>query len=203
MSAVSIGIVDYGMGNQASVIQSLRALGFRVWVGSDASKLDAAEILIIPGVGAFPTAMEALRRQGLVEYLRRRAANGGAIIGICLGMQLLASSSNEYGQTAGLDLIPGEIAQFANAGWHIGWNAIDVTNDEALFRASDQEDFYFNHSYYFRGSPEFVGATVEHNGRFAAIIRRGRIVGLQFHPEKSQAAGRRLLANMIEGLTGA
>lgn len=203
MSVATIGIVEYGMGNHASVAHSLRALGFRVRASNEVAELDTVDALILPGVGAFPAAMRALHAHGLVTYLQEQARLQRPIIGICLGMQLLASASHEHEYTVGLDLIPGEIVPFADHGWHIGWNTLECTKSDQLLQPSDGQAFYFNHSFYYQGPAEYQIAIARHPSEFSAVIKRGSVVGLQFHPEKSQATGRMLLKNLISGLVNA
>lgn len=199
----SIAIVDYGMGNQASVVHTLRSLGYRVKVAADPAGLDDAQLLVLPGVGAYPAAMSELHKRGLAAYLKQQARLGRPVLGICLGMQLLAEASYEHGYTAGLGLIPGEFTAFGDNGWHIGWNTIECQVDVPMLACGHGQAFYFNHSLAFSGSPE---ATIAHAGPprpCAAIIRNGSAVGIQFHPEKSQAAGRALLESIINGMTHA
>lgn len=203
MSYITVGIVDYGMGNHASVIHSLRDLGFRVRVSADPEVLDGTDVLVLPGVGAFPAAMQALHQRGLVSYLQQRAREQHPIIGICLGMQLLTSASHEFEYTAGLDLIPGEIVPLTEPKWHIGWNTLECVNSDALLQASDGQAFYFNHSFCYQGPTEYQVGLTRHPGLFGSVIRRGNVIGVQFHPEKSQEAGRRLLKNVVTGLTHA
>lgn len=203
MSYTTIGIIDYGMGNHASVAHSLHELGFRVRVSAEIEVLNGTDILLLPGVGAFPAAMQALHQCNLVGYLQEQARAQRPIMGICLGMQLLASASYEHEYTVGLDLIPGEIVVFADRGWHIGWNTLECTQPDPLIQPSDGQAFYFNHSLHFQGATEYQLATARHSSAFAAVIRRGSVVGLQFHPEKSQAAGKALLRNLITGLAHA
>ncbi len=200
MSYTIVGIIDYGMGNHASVTHSLRDLGFRVQVSAEIEVLNGTDVLLLPGVGAFPAAMQALHQRNLVGYLQEQAGAQRPILGICLGMQLLASASNEHEYTAGLDLIPGEIVAFSDRGWHIGWNTLECVQHDPLLQPSDGQAFYFNHSFLYQGPTEYQLATANHSSAFAAVIRRGSVVGLQFHPEKSQAAGKMLLKNLIMGL---
>lgn len=203
MNYVTVGIVDYGMGNHVSVINSLRDLGFRVRVSAEPEVLDDADVLVLPGVGAFPAAMQALHQRGLVNYLQQQAREQRPIIGICLGMQLLASASHEFQYTAGLDLIPGEVVALTGAKWHIGWNTLECVNADLLLQPSDGQAFYFNHSFCYQGPSEYQVGLSRHPEPFASVIRRGNVVGIQFHPEKSQGAGRVLLKNLISGLTRA
>jgi imidazole glycerol-phosphate synthase subunit HisH len=201
--SITVGVVDYGMGNQASVIHSLRGLGVRVRMGDTPDELDGADLLILPGVGAFPAAMAVLHQKGLVSYLKDSARNGRPLIGICLGMQLLMSGSYEHGYTEGLDLIPGEVIPFDNQSVHIGWNTLELTCQAAPWSASDGEAFYFNHSYFLSAPQEYRVAITRHLTAFTSILQRGKVVGLQFHPEKSQTAGKALLKNLITELTHA
>jgi len=203
MSSITVGIVDYGIGNHASVIHSLRELGFRVRISSEPKVLDSTDILLLPGVGAFPAAMQALYQRGLVSYLQQQARERRPIIGICLGMQLLASASYEFEYTAGLDLIPGDIVPLTDAKWHIGWNALECVEADELLQASDGMVFYFNHSFCYRGPTEYQLGLTRHIAPFVSAIRRGNVIGVQFHPEKSQEAGRMLLKNLIMGLAHA
>jgi imidazole glycerol phosphate synthase glutamine amidotransferase subunit len=199
----TIGVVDYGVGNHASVGQALRGLGYRVRLTAEAAQLDATDLLVLPGVGAFPPAMHALHQRGLVVYLRTQAEAGRPLLGICLGMQLLATGSHEHGYTPGLDLIPGEVHQMEGARWHIGWNEVECVGDDPLLRTSHRRHFYFNHSCVYNGPPQYRIGVARHPAPIAAAIRRANIVGVQFHPEKSQEAGQALLRNVIEGLAHA
>jgi glutamine amidotransferase len=203
MSYVTVGIVDYGIGNHASVIHCLRGLGFRVRVSADTAVLDATDVLVLPGVGAFPPAMQALHDRALVGYLRQQACEQRPIVGICLGMQMLTTASYELQYTAGLDIIPGEVVAMLGAKWHIGWNTLECINADPLLQASDGQAFYFNHSFCYRGPAEFQAGLSRHPEPFASVIRRGSAIGVQFHPEKSQQAGRELLRNIILGLAHA
>lgn len=203
MTPISIGVIDYGMGNHASVTHCLRSLGMRVRVSDQPEALADADALLLPGVGAFPAAMQELHQRGLVSYLQDQARAQRPIIGICLGMELLASASWEIERTVGLDLIPGEFVPFEDGGWHIGWNTLEVATADPLLQPSDRQAFYFNHSVRFEGPEQSQSALTRHPLPFASIIRRGSVIGMQFHPEKSQQAGRQLLSNLIEGLVHA
>lgn len=163
-------------------------------------QMDEADVLILPGVGAFPSAMDALRELGLVEYLRAQAKNHRPIIGICLGMHLLASASHEYQYTEGLGIIPGDVKPLSEPKWHIGWNVVENIQVDPLLSLINNRSFYFNHSYTFSGDLKYQFSISRHKQVIPAIIRNGNTVGLQFHPEKSQTAGSRLLQNLISGL---
>lgn len=197
----TVGIVDYGVGNHTSVLRTFQALGHRCRVTSDRELLSAADVIVLPGVGAFPAAMMALHRHGLAGFLVDLARQGKPIIGLCLGMQLLADESLEHGTTAGLGLIPGTVCPLPMLDWHIGWNSLEIVQQDAMLMPSDGESFYFNHSYVFEAPAAYVAALSRiHNTSFTVAVRRGNVVGLQFHPEKSQAAGKQMLSRLVEGL---
>ena len=200
MSRKTIGILDYGVSNLASVWRALHALDYRCRVSRDPAVLNETDLLILPGVGAFPAAMEQLHQHDLVEYIRGQARLGKPLLGICLGMQLLADVSTEHRTTAGLGLIPGEVKRMPNGRWHIGWNSIELVSNDRLLAPSDGQSVYFNHSFVFDVPQEYQVCVARLEQPFAAVVRRGNIVGVQFHPEKSQIAGRRMLSNLIEGL---
>lgn len=198
-----LAVVDYGLGNQASLQTSCRQLGYRVVISKDPSELDNAKVLLLPGVGAFPKAMENLHSLGLVDYLQNAAQNDRCIIGICLGMQLLTERSSELGETAGLGLIPGETTALDSGQWHIGWNNLEVYQSNPLLRACEGDVMYFNHSYSYSGPDENIAAISRMkpgDKSIVAAIHRNHLVGLQFHPEKSQGPGLRLLDLTIKSL---
>ena len=203
MSKKNICIVDYSVGNHASVLNSFRELNCRVMVSNDPAVMDAADILILPGVGAFPSAMKALHDLDLVSYLKEEAGKQRPIIGICLGMQLLTDASHEKQYTKGLGLIPGEIVPMLDPEWHIGWNTIECVQSDRLLQPSDSNLFYFNHSFVYDGSSEYQVCVSKHHNTFPSVIRSGSVLGIQFHPEKSQEAGNKLLTNLILGLGNA
>lgn len=201
MSCKTVGIVDYGFGNHASVVHGLRNLGFRVRVSANQEVLDATDVLLIPGVGAFPAAMQALHQRGLVSYLQQQARLSRPIIGICLGMQLLASASYEFEYTFGLDIIPGEVIAMDGSRCHTGWNTLEFDTSESWAQLINGESFYFNHSFIYQGSNEYKIGISRNPHPFPSVIRKGNVVGLQFHPEKSQQAGQKLLSNLILDIT--
>lgn len=203
MSRITVGIVDYGVGNHASVWRTLHLMGYRCRVSGERAVLDAADLLLLPGVGAFPSAIAALHQRNLFEYLLDHVQRQKPLVGICLGMQLLADASYENGYTKGLGLIPGEIVPLENPRWHIGWNTIEQIKPEALLQASSEQSFYFNHSYVYTGPDEFKICQTRQKGIIPAVVKRGNVLGIQFHPEKSQAAGQLLLSQVINGLCNA
>lgn len=203
MSRLSVGIVNYGVGNLASVRHCLQDLDFRCRVSDDTAVLAGCDLLLLPGVGAFPLAMKALQARGLDRFLVEQAAEGRPLLGICLGMQLLTDASHEGGLTRGLGLIPGEVESLGQGRWHIGWNTVEKVTASALFDLDGGESFYFNHSYVYRGAEEYQLCRTAFGGDFASMIGSGKTVGIQFHPEKSQLAGHKLLQQIVRRLCDA
>lgn len=201
MSKRKIGIVDYGIGNHASVINIFKSLGYQSIISSAPTDLANTDLLVLPGVGAYPAAMSSLHKNGLVRFLRDSGEGGRPILGFCLGMQLLADESLEYGVTPGLGLIAGKVIPFDHDYSHIGWNSIEVKNNDVFLLPSNDDFFYFNHSYMFKTSSEYQICLSYADIPFVAGVRKNKVLGLQFHPEKSQEAGRKLLKNLVEGLT--
>lgn len=197
---VSIGVVDYGAGNHASVTKALYELGYRCKLASTPDALELSDVVVLPGVGAFSPAMSMLNNSGFSDFLRRRAFLQRPILGICLGMQLFADASHEGGYTCGLGLLPGEVVPLGIPRSHIGWNNVETVRVDPLFSRIDGASYYFNHSFIYQCESEYQVCMTRHAQRFPAVVRKGNLVGLQFHPEKSQRAGRDLLRPLIEGL---
>lgn len=200
-----IAIVDYGLGNIGSVAHMLRHVGAECTFASTAEQIEDASALILPGVGAFDYAMEILHRKGLVEPLRRQALERKVpMLGICLGMQLLANRSEE-GNATGLGLIDAEFLKFrpeAGSGLkvpHMGWNTVTIVRDNPLIDDSGEEKrFYFVHSYYARTqNPSEDIATSSYGVKFVAAYGRDNIFGVQFHPERSHKFGMAVLRNFV------
>jgi glutamine amidotransferase len=193
-----IAVADYGMGNRRSVEKALEHVGARSRVTADHDEVRAADGVILPGVGAFPEAMRNLARTGLDEVLRERAAAGVPLLGICLGMQLLFAASDEHEGAAGLGLLPGGVTALqAPKLPHIGWNLVALERPSALTEGlGASAAFYHVHSFACRPSePADVVGRGEYGERFASIVERANVCGVQFHPEKSSADGLALLAN--------
>ena len=191
-----IAIIDYGVGNLFSLSHSLTSIGAQVEVTGDAARILAADHVILPGVGAFGDAAAKLRETGLDAVVKQAAANGTPIMGICLGMQLLLTKSYEFGEHAGLDLIPGEvrpISEVIPSDYkipHIDWNALNVTRRHPIFRDIRPGDcVYFVHSYYGADCGDALLATAEYGADLTAAVGRGNVAGCQFHPEKSGDVG--------------
>lgn len=196
-----IAILDYGMGNRASVQNALAFLGHESVVTQDPMIIGNATHLILPGVGAFGDGMRAIRERGLDRVMAEEIAKGKPLLGICLGMQLLASKGEEGGLHDGLGFIPGTVKRLTAGELripHVGWNDVAPKSDEVLFAGTEPNVFYFVHSFALKADDEAdVIATCDYGSRFVAAVRRGNIMGVQFHPEKSQASGLRVLKNFL------
>ncbi len=192
-------ILDYGMGNLRSVEKALEHVGADARITSDPAEARAADGLVLPGVGAFPKAIERVRELGIDSMLAECLSEGMPVLGICLGLQLLFDSSTELGGADGLGLLPGEVDGLRAEELkvpHIGWSAVRWEQPSPLTDGIEAETpFYFVHSFTPRPQPEQVLGTTEHGERFACAAQGGLLFGVQFHPEKSSAAGLRLLAN--------
>jgi imidazole glycerol-phosphate synthase subunit HisH len=207
-----IGVIDYGMGNRRSVEKALEHVGATVSLTSDQHELERCDGLVLPGVGAFPKAMGNLRELGLAELIQSRADAGTPLLGICLGMQLLFDHSDELSPTPGLGLIPGEVTPLQAGSLrvpHIGWNEVRFERTTGLTAELPRSGcpFYHVHSFAARPSdPDTVIGTTDYGERFATIVARGSVFGVQFHPEKSSRHGLRMLHSFVGvcvGLAGA
>lgn len=194
-----IAIVDYGMGNLRSVQKAFERVGAEARVIPSPRELAEARGIVLPGVGAFGQAMDNLRVAGWIEPLRDACARGVPFIGICLGMQLLFDTSEEMGQHTGLGILPGEVKRF-NGDLKVpqmGWNRIRIRQDHTLLSdVPDGSYAFFVHSYYCAPlDASVILATTDYGIEFASMVARGNVLGAQFHPEKSQTVGLRMLAN--------
>jgi glutamine amidotransferase len=197
-----VAIIDYGVGNLRSVEKAFQAGGVEAVVSSDESVLRAAEKLVLPGVGAFRACMEALGERGFDRLVRERVAEGTPLLGVCVGMQMLFEESEEFGTTRGLGFLRGRVRRFPGAQRvpQVGWNQVGWARPHALAEGiEDKTFFYFVHSFYCEaaGQETAVGET-EYGLTYASVVSSGNVCGVQFHPEKSQAAGLRLLKNFAE-----
>ncbi len=199
-----IGLVDYGMGNLRSVFNAVESLGFEISLAENEPQVRAVDRLILPGVGSYAKAVENLRKQGLDAGIREHVQSGKPLLGICLGMQVLSTIGNEPARCEGLDIVPGEVELMevppGHRLPHVGWNTIRLTRSHPLFHATKSNaDLYFVHSYHFRaGDSRDVLAETDYGTRFISVVARRNVVGVQFHPEKSQATGLKILANFCE-----
>jgi len=198
-----IAVVDYGMGNRRSVEKALEHVGAKVLVTSDPGELQAADGLVVPGVGAFPLAMKRLNEQGLAALIRERASDGVPVLGICLGMQLLFEGSDELEPTEGLGLLEGRVTPLDPGGRrvpHIGWNEVAFERPSILTEGLPPAGCAFYHVHSLAARPsrsQDVVGTTEYGERFATIVGRDAILGVQFHPEKSSAHGLQMLGNFV------
>jgi len=196
-----IAIVDYGMGNLRSVQKGFERVGFQAEVTREVSKIASARGVVLPGVGAFQACMENLRRFELIEPIRRVVREEKPFLGICLGFQLLFAESEEFGLQRGLDLFPGRVVGFhAGNGLkvpHMGWNRIEKKQDTPFLDGLSNGDYvYFVHSFYVvPADSSLVATTTEYGNSFVSSIATERLFACQFHPEKSQELGLRILKN--------
>lgn len=204
-----IAIIDYGMGNLRSVQKGFERVGVAAEVTSDPARLLSADKVVLPGVGAFRDCIRNLEQGGFIEPILRVIAEGRPFLGICLGLQLLFSESEEFGLHKGLGVIPGRVVRFPEgmqeAGEklpvpHMGWNQLSLKASSPLFNGiAEGSNVYFVHSYYVKpDDPTVVAATCNYGLEFCAAIRRDNLVATQFHPEKSQAVGLAMLKNFAE-----
>jgi imidazole glycerol-phosphate synthase subunit HisH len=196
---VKVAIIDYGVGNLRSVEKAFAATGCEAIVSSDETELRSAERLVLPGVGAFGACIKALSERGFDRLVCERAREGTPVLGVCVGMQLLFEESDEFGSSRGLGLIRGRVRRFEGdlIVPHVGWNRIYHKQGHALFEGvADGAFCYFVHSFYCSPADEsvVVGQT-EYGRRYASVVAEGNICGVQFHPEKSQDVGLRMLKN--------
>ena len=202
---MKVAVIDYGMGNLHSVSKALESVGGNVVIARSPAELRDAGRVVLPGVGSFAEGMRQLKERGFVEALHREVVIGKKpFLGICLGMQLVALSGEEHGPTAGLGWIDGSVVRLDVGDSrvkvpHMGWNDIVLSRDSRLFQGiRGALTFYFVHSYHFVPSQkEFVAAVCEHGVTFAAAVERENIHLVQFHPEKSQTAGLKVLENFL------
>ena len=196
-----VAIIDYGVGNLRSVEKAFAATGCDAIVSGDEEVLRAAQRLVLPGVGAFGACMKALKERGFDRVVREKASDGTPLLGVCVGMQMLFEESDEFGSTPGLGLLKGSVRRFAGdlVVPQVGWNRIHQKREHALFDGvADGAFCYFVHSFYCQpGDEEVVAGETEYGRRYASVVARENICGVQFHPEKSQDVGLRMLRNFV------
>ncbi len=199
-----IAVIDYGASNLRSVMHALAHLNADAHVAQSPAQLADARAIILPGVGAFGAGMERLRAAGFEEPLRRRVAAGTPLLGICLGMQFLFQVSEEMGTHTGLGLLPGRVVRFPEGNGlkvpHMGWNQLHLARQSPLLEGVPEGGYaYFVHSYYVAPADDGdVLARTDYGLRFTSVVAHGNVYGVQFHPEKSQAVGLRILRNFVE-----
>lgn len=198
-------IVDYGVGNLFSLSNSLSFLGYQPVVTRDPEVLSQADHILLPGVGAFGDAMDKLEDTGLVVVLLRQVEKGSYLLGICLGMQLLFTESEEFGLHRGLDLLSGRVVDIRSRVPdtlkvpHMGWNSLHFVREDPLFQGIPEGSYvYFVHSFFADDCQDFVTATTDYGIALTAACRKGRVMGCQFHPEKSGKTGLAVLKNFCQ-----
>ena len=206
---ITVGIVDYQMGNLRSVAKGIEKVGGNVIVSSDPDELSVASHLILPGVGAFGDAMRELNKRNLIPWIKDWIASDRPFLGICLGMQLLFDNSEEGGLQPGMSVLPGRVVRFDNDSFpgnehrkipHMGWNRVQSTiaNDPMLSSISHHPYVYFVHSYYVvPDDPRVTWLSCDYGQEFCAAVRVGNMLATQFHPEKSQTEGLQILKNFL------
>lgn len=198
-----IAIADYGIGNLGSVTKAFRHAGAEVVLTGDPDVLRAADALVLPGDGAFGATMEEVTRRGLVPVFRATVAAGKPLLGICIGMQLLFEESEEHGRHEGLSFLPGRVRRFDDGlpVPHMGWNRLHARRPHPLLDGlADGSYVYFVHSYFCEAPDDVVIASSDYGRDFPAVVGRDNVLGVQFHPEKSQAVGLRMVANFVRSL---
>jgi len=194
-----IAIIDYGVGNLRSVEKAFAAAGHEALVSDNQTILREAKGLVLPGVGAFAACMKALSDRGFDELVRERVAQGTPLLGVCVGMQMLFEESDEFGKTAGLGLLRGRVRRFSDdlVVPAVGWNQVRQRGRHPLLREiKDGAFFYFVHSYFCEPVDEtIVCGETEYGTTYASVVAQSDLCGVQFHPEKSQTVGQRLLSN--------
>ena len=202
---MTVGIINYGMGNLGSIINAFDFLNYKIEIVEDYKKIKNYDSLILPGVGAYPKAMSIIKKKFFLNEIKNHVSiKKKKILGICLGMQILLSSSEEKEFTSGLDLIPGKVKLLNlkdNPVPHVGWSQLKYNSDSLLFKKIDKRDFYyFDHSYYYSASTskKNIIAEISYEKKIAAVISKNNVFGVQFHPEKSQSAGLKLLENFVK-----
>jgi len=205
MEKLTVAIIDYDMGNIKSIENAINHVGnFKIVVTADSELILNADVIILPGVGAFPDAMKNLNEKGLLSALNEAVkVQKKPTLGICLGMQLLFDSSEEKTQTKGLGWIPGHVAYMKPEGGlrvpHIGWNSLQVSADDSIFGFLDHDkDYYFVHSLHAVCDNRYVLAKFDYGGLMSAAVKNENVIGMQFHPEKSQKNGLTALESFFQ-----
>lgn len=204
MRNANILVIDYGVGNIQSVVNALNFLDYRVAVSYDRDAIARADVYVLPGVGAFGEGMKNLKARGIIAPLAEEVIDKKKpLLGVCLGMQLLAYDSEEKGLHKGLGWIPGHIARMHEQEGlqipHVGWNSIEAKIKSPLFERKDQgHTFYFDHSYHFVCDSQYISATCDYGGEVVAAVQKDNIFGTQFHPEKSQNNGLKLFRSVFD-----
>jgi imidazole glycerol-phosphate synthase subunit HisH len=198
---VRVGIIDYRMGNLASVSKAFEKAGSEAYISDQPRRLESADLLVLPGVGNFAPGMHNLTELGLADLVTERAADGRPLLGICLGMQLFFEESDE-GSAKGLGILPGRVERLQAEVKvpHMGWNTISAVGDSRLFEPFSEHYFYFVHSYVCVPDDHLAAAVTSYGVDFVSAVQQGATIGVQFHPEKSSNDGLSLLESLLEEL---
>jgi glutamine amidotransferase len=197
---MKIGIIDYGMGNLGSISNALKYIGVDWVISSDIKELEKTDKLILPGVGAFKDAINQLKEKELDYFIHKSVEKEKPLLGICLGMQLLFNSSQEYGNHKGLGILDGDIIKFDTdlKVPHMGWNKLNINKKEPLYKGlPDNSNVYFVHSYHLETSKDIVSATTFYGKEIQISAQENNVYALQFHPEKSGVIGLKILSNFV------
>ena len=193
-----VGIVDYNIGNLFSIKNIIKYIGARVYITNDPQILEDSNLIILPGVGSFKTAIDSIRNNNLDKFLVDMANKNKTMLGICLGMQLFARTSFEGGVHSGLNIFPFDVVPLFDLKTHIGWNTVTLKQSKDYMSSYFNKDFYFNHTYGYLENQFTTGITTFDSCRFSSMFRYKNIFGCQFHPEKSQKAGIELLNSLLK-----
>ncbi len=195
-------VIDYDAGNTANVLRALGKIGVAAELSADVDKISAATGLILPGVGAYPTAMAELEKRGLVTAIKQAVAKGTPLLGICLGMQILTETGLEHQETKGLGFIPGVCREIpAQKGYpvpHMGWNDLQVKQASPLTAGLEDQSVYFVHSYFTDVPSQYIDVTAAYSQEIPAMIHKDNVYGAQFHPEKSGDVGLGILQKFVD-----
>ena len=202
---MKVTIIEYGIGNIQSVFNSCQRLGYKIEIAKSGNALDKQNPnrIILPGVGAIGKALDNLKKRGFLASLNKHVIkNNVPFLGICVGMQILATSCNEFGCFKGLNWIPGKVDQLfeKNTNFklpHVGWNSLNVVKNDEIFNFLNGKDLYFVHSQAFSCDDKYIVSKTNYNVNFVSIVRNKHILGVQFHPEKSSSLGQKLIDKFI------
>ena len=204
MKDIKVGIIDYGIGNQISIKRGLSLLGIKSIVSNKIDELNICNAILLPGVGAFAPSMKLLKEKSLDIFIQKKAKQNFPIIGICLGMQLLFEKSYENGEHDGLGILPGIVECLSKEKlFHIGWNNLKILKKNNFLK-NENHYYYFNHSYGIKEIKPYTISTSHFNNiEFSSVIKKDKIIGIQFHPEKSQENGKKLFKDLLREIVDA
>ena len=194
----NIAIIDYSIGNYSSIKNAVKNLNCKIKVTKNYSDLQNADALILPGVGTYPEAIKSLKKSNLFDKLKRLIITGKPTLGICLGMHLLTESSDEIERTKGLSIISGKTKLKLSKKTHIGWNTVSIKDKSSILYPFNNEIFYFQHNYSYQGLDKYKTGVSKAQKNITSIIKKDKIIGVQFHPEKSQNIGIKFLQTFID-----